>query len=94
MTGAGGEWGNRLTLFAARLLACSEGAYGGEGGKQNAGGVNGIRDGTGFKTGDGGAGCFDEGIGCFGPEVSILASGGRQATKRENGTNKKETLSG
>ena len=39
--GAGGEWGNRLTLFAAGLVACSGSACGGEGGKRNAGGING-----------------------------------------------------
>ena len=30
INGAGGEWGNRLTLFAAGLLACSGSACGGE----------------------------------------------------------------
>ena len=52
--GAGGEWGNRLTLFATGLVACSGSACGGEGGKRNAGGINGKCGGAGFKTGDGG----------------------------------------
>ena len=54
--GAGGEWGNRLTLFATGLEACSGSACGGEGGKRNAGGINGKCGGAGFRTGDGGAG--------------------------------------
>ena len=41
MNGAGGEWGNRLTLFATVLLACSGSAYGDERAKRNAGGING-----------------------------------------------------
>ena len=53
MNGAGGEWGNRLTLFATVLVACSGSACGGEGGKRNAGGING-EWGAGFRTGDGG----------------------------------------
>ena len=40
MIGAGGEWGNRLTLFATGLVVCSGSACGGEGGKPNAGGIN------------------------------------------------------
>ena len=36
MIGAGGEWGNRLTLFATGLVACSGSVCGGEGGKRNA----------------------------------------------------------
>ena len=54
MIGAGGEWGNRLTLFATGLVACSGSACGGEGGKRNAGGINGKCGGAGFRTGDGG----------------------------------------
>ena len=58
MNGAGGEWGNRLTLFATGLVARSGSACGGEGGKRNAGGINGKCGGAGFRTGDGGAGTF------------------------------------
>ena len=54
MIGAGGERGNRLTLFATGLVACSGSACGGEGGKWNAGGINGKCGGAGFRTGDGG----------------------------------------
>ena len=54
MIGAGGEWGNRLTLFATGLVACSGSACGGEGGMRNAGGINGKCAGAGFRTGDGG----------------------------------------
>ena len=52
MNGAGGKWGNRLTLFATGLLACSGRAFGGEGAKRNAGGINGKCGGTEFKTGE------------------------------------------
>ena len=45
------ENGNGLTLFATRLLASSGSACGGEGAKGNAGGINGKRGVTGFKTG-------------------------------------------
>ena len=55
MIGAGGEWGNRLILFATGLVACSGSACGGEGGKQNAAGINGKCGGAGFRTRDGGA---------------------------------------
>ena len=58
MNGVGLEWGNRLTLFAAGLMACSGSACGGEGIKRNAGGVNGKCGGTGFKTGVGWAVTF------------------------------------
>ena len=51
MNGAGGEWGNRLTLFATGFVACSGTAWGGEGGKRNAGGIYGKCGSTGFKTG-------------------------------------------
>ena len=51
---AGGEWGNKFTLFATGLLACSWSARG----KQNASGINGKCGGTGFKTGDGRAATF------------------------------------
>ena len=54
MNGAGGEWGNRLTLLATGLLACSGSADGGGAAKRNAGGINDKCGGTGFKTGDGG----------------------------------------
>ena len=54
MNGAGGEWCNRLTLFATGLVACSGSACGGEGGKRNAGGINWKCGGA----GDGGAGTF------------------------------------
>ena len=54
MIGAGGEWGNRLTLFATGLVACSGSACGGERGKRNAGGINGKCCGVGFRTGGGG----------------------------------------
>ena len=53
MNGSGGEWGNRLTLFATGLLACSGSACGGEGAKQKAGRINGKCGCTGFKTGVG-----------------------------------------
>ena len=53
MIGAGGEWGNRLTLFATGLVACSGSACGGEEGKRNAGGINGKCGSEGFRTGDG-----------------------------------------
>ena len=53
-----GERGNRLTLFATGLLACSGSACGGEGAKGNSGGIMGKNVGTGFKTGDGGPGLF------------------------------------
>ena len=51
MNGAGGEWGNRLTLFGTGLVACSGSACGGEGGKRNAGGINGKCGVAGFITG-------------------------------------------
>ena len=54
MNGAGGERGNRLTLFATGFVACNGGACGGEGGKGNAVGINGKCGGAGFRTGDGG----------------------------------------
>ena len=54
MKGAGGNGGNGLKLFATGILTCSESACGGEGAKQNAGGINGKCGGTGFRTGDGG----------------------------------------
>ena len=54
MTGAGGEWGNRLTLFATGSVACSGSACAGKRGKRNAGGINGKCSTTGFETGDGG----------------------------------------
>ena len=41
MKGAGGEWGNRLTLLATGLVACCRNACGGKGGKRNAGGLTG-----------------------------------------------------
>ena len=53
MNCAGGDWGNRLTLFAKELLAGSESGCGCEGAKRNAGGINGKCGGTGFKTGEG-----------------------------------------
>ena len=58
MNGADGEWCNRLTLFATWLVACSGSACGGEGGKRNAGVINGKCGGAGFRTGYGGAGTF------------------------------------
>ena len=58
MNGAGGEWGNKFTLFGKGLLACTGSACGGEGGMRKAGGINGKCGGTGFITGDGGAGTF------------------------------------
>ena len=58
MNGAGGEWGNRLTLFVTVLVACCGIACGGEGGKRNVGGINGNCGCTGFITGDGGTGTF------------------------------------
>ena len=51
MNGAGGEWCIRLKLFATGLMACSGSACGGEGGKRNAGGINGKCGGAGFRTG-------------------------------------------
>ena len=51
MNGACGEWGNRLTLFATVLLACSWSACCSEGAKRNADGINGKCGGTGFKRG-------------------------------------------
>ena len=39
-------------------MVCSGSACGGEGGKRNAGGINGKCGGAGFRTGDGGAGTF------------------------------------
>ena len=53
MNGAGGEWGNKFTLFGTGLLACTWSACGGEGGKRKAGGtgINGKCGGTGFKAG-------------------------------------------
>ena len=53
MNDAGGERGDRLTLFATVLLACSGSAYGGEGATRNAGGLNEKCSGTVFKTWDG-----------------------------------------
>ena len=47
-----------MTLLATGLVACSGSACGGEGGKRNAGGINGKCGGAGFRTGDGGAGTF------------------------------------
>ena len=58
MNGAGGEWGNRLTLFATGLVASCGIACGGEGGKRNVVGINGNCVSTGFITGDGGTGTF------------------------------------
>ena len=52
MNGAVEEWGERLTLFATGLLSCSGNACGGEGPKQDAGGINRKCGGTGFRTGD------------------------------------------
>ena len=54
MNDAGGEWGNRLTLFATGLLACRGSACGGEGVKRNDGGNDGKCGGTGFRLLDGG----------------------------------------
>ena len=58
MNVVGGECGKRLTIFATGLVACSGSACGGEGEKRNADRINGKCSGTGFKTGDGGAGTF------------------------------------
>ena len=54
MNGAGGEWGNILTLFDTGLVACGGSACDGEGGKRNSGGINGKCGGAGLRTGDGG----------------------------------------
>ena len=78
MNGAGGEWGNRLTLFATGLLACSGSAFGSEGAKRNAGGINRKCGGAGFRTGDGGAGkfmCACGGLGASGAMVSAFKGG-------------------
>ena len=56
MNRAVGERGNGLTLFATGLLACNGNTCAGKGAKRNAGGINGKCGGTGFKTGDEGAG--------------------------------------
>ena len=58
MNGAGGERGNRLTLFATGLVACNGSACGGEGGKRKAGGINGKSGVAGFRTGDWGGGWY------------------------------------
>ena len=80
MNGAGGEWGDKLTLFAKELLACSGSVCGGEGAKRNAGDVNGKCGGTGFKTGDRGAGifiCACAGLGASGALTTSFKGGER-----------------
>ena len=87
MNGAGGEWGNRLTLFATGLVACSGSACGGEGGKRNAGGINGKCDGAGFRTGDGGAGtfmCACCGLSASGALTSVFKGGERGGLTKFN----------
>ena len=80
MNGAGGEWGNRLTLFPTKLVACSGSAYGSEGGKRNAGVNNGKCGGAGIRTGDGGAGtfmCACCGLNASGALTSVFKGGER-----------------
>ena len=75
MNGVGGECGNILTLFATGLVECSGSSCGGEGGKRNAAGINGKCGGTGFKTGDGGAGkfmCACSGLSASGALTSVF----------------------
>ena len=79
MIGVGGECGNRLTIFATGLVACTGSACGDEGGKRNAGGINGKKcGGTGFKTVDGGAGtlmCACCGLSASGALTSVFKGG-------------------
>ena len=79
MIGAGGEWGNRLTLFATGLVACSESACGGEGGKRNAGVINGKCGGAGFRTC--GACC---GLSASGALTSVFKGGERGGLTKFN----------
>ena len=79
MNGAGGGWDNRLTLFATGSVACRGSAWG-EGGKRNAGGINGKCGGAGFRTGDGGAGtfmCACCGLSAIGALASVFKGGER-----------------
>ena len=87
MNGAGGEWGNRLTLFATGLVACSGSACGGEGGKRNAGGINGKCGGARFRTRDGGAGtfmCASCGLSASGALTSVFKGCGRGGLTKFN----------
>ena len=59
-------------------MACSGSACGGEGGKRNAGGINGKCGGARFRTGDGGAGifmCACGGLGARGALTIVLKGG-------------------
>ena len=87
MNCAGGERGNRLTLFGTGLAACSGNACGREGAKRNAGGIKGKRVGTGFKTGIGRADIFMYvfgGLGAIGALASDFKGGGQGGLTKFN----------
>ena len=87
MNGAGGEWGNRFTLFATGLVACSWSACGGERGKRNACGVNEKCGAAGFRTMDGGAGtfmCTCCGLNARGALTSVIKGGERGGLTKFN----------
>ena len=87
MNDAGRVWRNRLTLFATGLVACSGSACCSEGGKRNAGGINGKCGGAGFRTRDGGAGifmCACCGLSASGALTSVFKGGERGGLTKFN----------